>query len=36
VAFPNTGHHVWNGRLDVTVPMLDTFFRGQWPDGVNR
>jgi proline iminopeptidase len=30
------GHHVWNDRPDVVIPMLDTFFRGQWPEGVNR
>jgi proline iminopeptidase len=36
VEFPDTGHHVWNERLDVVIPMLDTFFRGQWPEGVNR
>jgi pimeloyl-ACP methyl ester carboxylesterase len=36
VEFPDTGHHVWNERLDVVVPMMDTFFRGQWPEGVNR
>jgi len=34
--FPDTGHHVWNEHLDVVIPMLDAFFRGQWPDGVNR
>ena len=33
---PNAGHHVWNDRPDVVIPMMDTFFRGQWPDGLNR
>jgi proline iminopeptidase len=36
VEFPDTGHHVWNERIDVVIPMLDTFFRGGWPEGVNR
>jgi pimeloyl-ACP methyl ester carboxylesterase len=36
VEFPDTGHHVWNERVDVVVPMLDTFFRGGWPAGVSR
>jgi pimeloyl-ACP methyl ester carboxylesterase len=36
VEFANTGHHVWNEHLDVVIPMLDSFFRGQWPDGLNR
>lgn len=33
---PNAGHHVWNDRADVVIPMMDTFFRGQWPEGLNR
>jgi proline iminopeptidase len=36
VEFPDTGHHVWNERVDVVVPMLDAFFQGRWPEGVNR
>jgi hypothetical protein len=36
VEFPDTGHHVWNERIDVVIPMLDAFFRGGWPEGVNR
>ena len=34
--FPDTGHHVWNERIDVVNPMLDSFFRGAWPEGVRR
>ena len=33
---PRGGHHVWNDRADVVLPMLDAFFRGEWPEGVNR
>ena len=33
---PRAGHHVWNDRADVVIPMLDAFFRGQWPEGLNR
>jgi pimeloyl-ACP methyl ester carboxylesterase len=33
---PNAGHHVWNDRPDVVLPMMDTFLRGQWPSGLNR
>ena len=33
---PRAGHHVWNDRPDVVLPMLDAFFRGSWPEGVNR
>jgi len=33
---PRAGHHVWNDRADVVLPMLDTFLRGGWPEGVNR
>jgi pimeloyl-ACP methyl ester carboxylesterase len=33
---PNAGHHVWNDRPDVVIPMMDAFFRGQWPEGLNR
>jgi pimeloyl-ACP methyl ester carboxylesterase len=33
---PNAGHHVWNDRPDVVLPMMDTFFRGGWPEGLNR
>ena len=36
VEFPDTGHHVWNERIDVVIPMLDAFFQGEWPEGVNR
>jgi len=36
VEFANTGHHFFNERPDDVLPMLDTFFRGRWPDGVNR
>jgi proline iminopeptidase len=34
--FEDTGHHVWNERTDEVLAMLDTFFRGSWPDGVTR
>jgi pimeloyl-ACP methyl ester carboxylesterase len=30
------GHHVHNDRPDVVIPMMDAFFRGQWPEGLNR
>lgn len=33
---PNAGHHVWNDRADVVLPMMDAFFRGEWPAGLNR
>jgi proline iminopeptidase len=33
---PRAGHHVWNDRADVVIPMMDAFFRGQWPEGLNR
>ncbi|MFO8150807.1 MAG: alpha/beta hydrolase [Trueperaceae bacterium] len=33
---PRAGHHLWNDRADVVLPMLDAFFRGGWPEGVNR
>jgi len=33
---PRAGHHVWNDRADVVIPMLDAFFRGRWPEGLNR
>jgi pimeloyl-ACP methyl ester carboxylesterase len=36
VEFADTGHHVWNERLDEVIPMLDAFFRGGWPEGVSR
>lgn len=32
----NAGHAVWIDGADVVMPMLDTFFRGQWPEGVRR
>jgi pimeloyl-ACP methyl ester carboxylesterase len=33
---PDAGHGVAADRPDVVVPMMDTFFRGEWPDGLNR
>lgn len=33
---PRAGHHLWNDRADVVLPMLDAFLRGVWPEGVNR
>lgn len=33
---PDAGHGVATDRAGVVVPMLDTFFRGQWPEGVQR
>lgn len=33
---PDAGHHVWNDRADVVLPMMDAFFRGEWPAGLNR
>jgi pimeloyl-ACP methyl ester carboxylesterase len=33
---PDAGHGVATDRADVVIPMLDTFFRGQWPSGLNR
>jgi len=32
----NAAHHVHNDRPDVVIPMMDVFFRGQWPEGLNR
>jgi pimeloyl-ACP methyl ester carboxylesterase len=32
----DAGHGVGTDRPDVVVPMLDTFFRGEWPEGVIR
>ena len=31
-----SGHAVWNDANELMLEMLDTFFRGAWPDGVNR
>jgi pimeloyl-ACP methyl ester carboxylesterase len=31
-----SGHAVWNDANELVLEMLDTFFRGAWPDGVNR
>jgi pimeloyl-ACP methyl ester carboxylesterase len=33
---PDAAHGVATDRPHVVVPMMDTFFRGQWPEGVNR
>jgi pimeloyl-ACP methyl ester carboxylesterase len=33
---PDTSHHVWVEGADTVLPMMDAFFRGEWPDGLNR
>lgn len=34
--FENSDHGVWLDARDELLPMMDEFFRGGWPEGVNR
>lgn len=36
VEVPSSGHHVWNDAANTTWSMMDTFLRGDWPEGVRQ
>lgn len=36
IEFADTGHHLWNERTDDVIALMEVFFVGEWPQGIER